>query len=145
MMQIKNFPLEAIIISEDFLGTTPGASKMQRAREKYNTAADMVNCITVNDEGVLIDGYTAYLRAKELNLEAVDIKRGYVELIGANHYPSGRILYWKVPERLQGNIEPGMKCYVRTSQGVARVTVREIIRQQYPAQNPRLRNVVKLL
>lgn len=144
MEQIGSFSLQDIIISEDFKNTEPAAWKMQRKADYYERTGELPEDIVINDENVLIDGYTIYLTAAKYGLSSVPVKRGYVELIEASHRAGAKSYLWKVPPRLSGTIHEGDKCIVRTGQGVRRVRVAKVLHEQYPVQIPRLRNVLKL-
>lgn len=145
MMQIDNFSLKDIYISDDFAGRTPADRKLDRVRRYYAECGELPACIVLNDENTLIDGYCTYLVAKELGVTGVLVRRGYVELIEAHHHAGQKNFVWKVPEKLMGQIKPGDKCIVGTSRGARRVRVTKVLQQQYPAQQPRLKNVLKLL
>lgn len=144
MEYISNFSLKDIIISEDFRKTEPAAWKMQLKADYYESTGELPAGIIINDENVLIDGYTIYLTAAKYGLSYVPVKRGYVELIEASHRAGAKSYLWKVPPRLSGTIHEGDKCIVRTGQGVRRVRVAKVLHEQYPVQIPRLRNVLKL-
>lgn len=145
MMQIDNFSLKDIHISDDFAGRTPADRKLDKVRRYYAEHGEFPACIVLNDENTLIDGYCTYLIAKELGITHAPIKRGYIELVEAQHYIGQQSYVWRVPAHLIGQITVGQKCLVRTSRGVQRVKVVNILRQQYPTQNPRLRNVIRVL
>ena len=145
MKYIDSFPLEDIVISEDFRHTDPAARKIQRKVNYYKRTGELPADIIINDENVLIDGYTTYLTAVRYGFTHVPVRRGYVEIIEASYRSGSKVYTWKVPPRLQGMIHPGDKCRVRISTGVRMVTVQNILKQQYPVQTPRLRNVLKLL
>lgn len=145
MMQIESFSLKDIIISEDFSSTTPAAMKLDRVRTYYKEHEALPASIVINEENVLIDGYCTYLVAVELGAEVVPVKVGYVELIEAKHHAWQQCFIWRVPERLIGQIKAGDKCIVRTARGARRVRVERVLQQQYPIQQPPLKNVLKLL
>ena len=85
MEYINNFSLKDIIISEDFRKTEPAAWKMQLRADYYESTGELPAGIIINNENVLIDGYTIYLTAAKYGLSSVPVKRGYVELIEASH------------------------------------------------------------
>ncbi|MGN0263925.1 MAG: DUF5839 family protein [Oliverpabstia sp.] len=141
MEQIRNFPLKDIIISEDFKNTAPAEWKLQRKIEHYNETLELPEDIVINDENVLIDGYTTYLVAVRYGITHVPVKRGYVELIEARHRAGQRAYFWRVPTRLIGKARQGDKCIVRTINGDKWVRVANVFRIQYPVQEVQLKNV----
>lgn len=144
MKIINNYPLADIIISEDFKKTTPAERKLKAAAKTVQSAEDLTGQIIINDENVLIDGYTYYLAAMNKGLGFGTVTRGYVEIVEAKHAYIDKSFMWRVPLRLYGQLQKGDKCIVRTSRGVKRVTVNNIIRQQYPTQEPQLRYVLRI-
>lgn len=144
MKYIESFPIEDIIISEDFKNTPPTERKMKYKRKQLEETGELKKNIIINEEGVLIDGYTTYLLALEEGAACVPVTRGYVEIVEAVHKKNGKVYSWKVPMHLIGRICHGNKCVVRTATGAKYVRVVNIIRQQYPTQIPRLRNVIKV-
>lgn len=145
MKKIESFPVKDIIISEDFKDTDPAVWKLQRKVDYYKQHGELPEDIIINDENVLIDGYTTYLAAVMYGLEYMPVKAGYVELIEASHRPGQKSYVWRIPPRMYGMIHTGDKCIVRTSNGVRKVQVLNVLRQQYPNQTPKLRNVIKII
>ena len=144
MELLKDFQIKDIIITEDFKNTTPGSRKMERAEQRYIRTGELQTVIVVNDENVLIDGYITYLLAVKYGIKQIDVYRGYAELVEAVHYAgSTRVYKWRVPLRLTGMLETGDYIIVPTVRGAKRVRVTKIIRQQYPEQTYRLKNVIK--
>lgn len=84
MKKLESFPVKDIIISEDFKDTDPASWKLQHKVDYYKQHGELPKDIMINDENVLIDGYTTYLAAVMFGLEYVPIKVGYVELIEAS-------------------------------------------------------------
>ena len=144
MRRICNFPLKEIVISDDFKKTQPAAAKLGRVRQYVADFGKLPEKIVINENNVLIDGYCAYLVACELGMCGVNVKMGYVEVIEAYHKNCSALFLWKVPERLIGKIRSGDRCIVRTKKGVQIVTVENVVRQQYPVQHPRMKNVIRI-
>lgn len=144
MELLKDFQIKDIVISEDFKNTTPAERKLQRKEDYFINTGKLPEDIVINDDNVLIDGYTTYLVAVKHGILSANVKRGYVELIEAAHSAGSRLYVWRVPASMHGSIKKGDRCIVRTGNGVNRVAVVNILRQQYPVQNPRLRNVIRL-
>ena len=144
MELLKDFQIKDIVISEDFKNTTPAERKLQRKEDYFVNTGKLPEDIVINDDNVLIDGYTTYLVAVKHGILSANVKRGYVELIEAAHSAGSRLYVWRVPASMHGSIKKGDRCIVRTGNGVNRVAVVNILRQQYPVQNPRLRNVIRL-
>ena len=144
MELLKDFQIKYIVISEDFKNTTPADRKLQRKEDYFINTGKLPEDIVINDDNVLIDGYSTYLVAVKYGILSANVKRGYVELIEAAHSEGSRLYAWRVPAFMHGSIKKGDRCIVRTGNGVKRVVVVNILRQQYPVQNPRLRNVIRL-
>lgn len=66
------YSLNNIIISEDFAKTTPNPDKVRRKKREIKDG--LVPTITLNENGVLIDGYITYLILKEYNTKNVAVK-----------------------------------------------------------------------
>lgn len=108
MKLLKNFPIQDIIISEDFKNTTPGSRKMDRAEQRFRQAGKFPGNIVINDENVLIDWYITYLLAVKHGIRRTDLYHGYTEVVEALHYAgSNRMYMWRVPLRLAGEITEG--------------------------------------
>lgn len=145
MTLLHNFPLKDIIISEEFKKTVPAEKKRLAAAKKIQGPADLTGQIVINDDNILIDGYTSYLRAMELGIAAATITKGYVEIVEAFHYLGGRLYLWRVPPKLHGKLQKGDTCLVWTSAGVKTATINNIWQQPCTAEQPRLRNVINKL
>lgn len=144
MELLKNFQIKDITITEDFKNTTPGSRKMERAEQRYIQTGKLPPVIVINDENVLIDGYITYLLAKKYGIEQIDVYRGCAEFVEAVHYAgSTRAYMWRVPLQLTGMLDIGDYIIVSTTRGAKRVRVSRVIRQQYPDQTYRLKNVIK--
>ena len=130
MELLKDFCISDIVISEEFSNTIPAERKRMRALDNLKKGSSRAEII-VNDDNVLIDGYCTYLAACELDMKHIDVLRGWVEVIEAIHYLGQRPFKWNVPPELIGKIGNGDQCMVITAKGLKRVTVENVIRQQY--------------
>jgi len=144
MELLKNFPIENIIISEDFKRTQPGSRKMESAEARYQQTGELPAIIVINDENVLIDGYITYLTALNHGIVAADVYRGWEEVIEAVHGQQDHIFKWRVPRHLVGMIKPVDKVLVTTAKGVKRVRVVNVMRYQYTDQSRNLKRVWKI-
>lgn len=142
MQIINSFPLKDIIISDDYKEHQPKQKKLDSKQAYYEQFGELPADIIINNDNVLIDGYTTYLKALEYGIESIDISRGYIEVIEAKHRAAGDIYLWRVPAKLTGKLEIGRKCLVRTSKGVRRVRIVSIMQQQYPQQEPYMKSVL---
>ena len=143
MELLNDFPLKDIIITDEFRNAIPGTDKLARREKAYTRSGELPKDIVINDSNILIDGYITYLLALKHEITALDVYRGYVEVIEARHKPGNRSYMWRLPLSLCGTVSKGDKVIVRTSAGVRRATVENVIRQQYPIQQPRLKMVCK--
>lgn len=142
---ISNFPLKDIVISESFKRTEPAPRKLDKIKAACVDRGELPTNIVINDNNMLIDGYCTYLVALEQGFTDIPVYRGCIELVEAYHSSQRQQAYtWIVPAWLRGKIKAGDRCLVRTSQGVARVKVGRVIRQQEPEQQAR-KSVLRLL
>lgn len=143
MELLKNFDIKDIRISDDFLSTVPGENKMELAKQKFERSGLLPSNIIINDDNALIDGYITYLQALEHGVKHLDVYRGYIEVVEAVHREGSKVFRWRVPLWLYGSLLPGDYVIARTARGAQRVRVKEIIRQQYPDQELRLKRIYK--
>ncbi len=66
--------LEDIIISEDFLKTPPKRNKVDNFKQDYLKYGKLSNCIKINLNMVLVDGFAKYVAAKELNMKEIEVE-----------------------------------------------------------------------
>ena len=66
--------IEDIIIPKSFAETSPAKWKLAKCRTYYDTNGEFDRDIVLNKRNVLIDGYVAYLIAKEKCLTDVPVK-----------------------------------------------------------------------
>lgn len=66
--------IEKIEIKKSFKLCNPREWKMQRCRELYLRKGFLDSPITIHNKYILVDGYTRYLVALELELKEVPIK-----------------------------------------------------------------------
>lgn len=67
--------LEKIVVSMAFKEHPPKELKMNWRRNYYNFFGNFAVPIEINDNNVLLDGYTSYLIAKELGKKYVKVTR----------------------------------------------------------------------
>ena len=144
MELIKGFQIKNIVISEDYRCTTPTSAKLSRLEQYYLQTRELPTNIVINDDDVLIDGYITYLLAVQYGVEQIDVYRGYVEIVEATHGAGRAKAYtWRVPMRLIGAITVNDYIIVPSMKGAQRVKVINVIRQQYPDQSRRMKQVFK--
>lgn len=145
MKNLDRFPLKNIIISKCFAESKPAGWKVQLKTEHFEQTQELPGTIVINSDNILIDGYITYLIAAENGFEYVPVTVTPVEVIEAVHRERGKAYFWKVPMKLMGKIVPGARCMVRVGEkGFKKVTVKNILQQEFPTQEPRLRDVVRL-
>lgn len=66
--------LQDIKISEDFLKTPPKRNKVETFKQEYVQNGKVSNCIKVDSNMLLVDGYAKYVAAKELNIREIEIE-----------------------------------------------------------------------
>lgn len=67
----KYINLNDIIISDSFSKTVPAAEKLSTLIDEYKINKTISKEISINNENVLIDGYTAYLVSKMFGIQIV--------------------------------------------------------------------------
>ena len=70
---IKTIPISDIIIPPKFTETYPSAKKIAKRMEELNAHGKFTNIIEVNENNVLVDGYTTYVLAKGLGHTEVEV------------------------------------------------------------------------
>lgn len=66
------YPIEDIKIQDSFTKTTPGQHKVRRKKKEINKG--LVPIITINEDGLLFDGYITYLILKEKGVKEVNVE-----------------------------------------------------------------------
>lgn len=142
MKIIENFDIDKIIISDDFASTPPKEEKLRQKEEYYSRTKTLDAEIIINDENILIDGYTSYLIAKSNGLKFVTVKRGTIQIAKCVHKDDGKEYLWRVPERLENKLSAGKKCLVMTALGIRRVKILDVINLQYMPPK-RMKTIIK--
>lgn len=135
-------PLQSIIILDSFKTTPPAQRKIDKKRDYYKQFGELPADIVINEDNVLIDGYSTYITALEYGFVNVPVRVGAVEVIEAYHHAGQQLYKWAVPQHLIGKIKIGDKCTVRTSRGIRRVRVAAVLQQTLPEDN--LKRVVSV-
>lgn len=68
---MRKIKVHNIIISEDFKRTTPRAYKMELVREYVSKYGEIDTPVVLNNENLLVDGYTRYLVALEYGFKKI--------------------------------------------------------------------------
>ena len=71
-MEGEWYPIRDIKIQEDFTNTTPGQHKMRLKKREINKG--LVPVITINEDGLLFDGYITYLILKEKGVKEINVE-----------------------------------------------------------------------
>ena len=70
-MNIPTIAISDVKILDSFRKSVPKNFKLERIKDYVNVYNNIDEPITLTEDGVLIDGYTRYLVAKELNIKTV--------------------------------------------------------------------------
>lgn len=65
--------IDDIQIFSDFLKIYPSAKKIEKRMQELKTTGRFENMIEVNEDGVLVDGYTTYVLAKGFGWKEIDV------------------------------------------------------------------------
>ncbi len=134
--------LSDIKIFPAFWEVQPSSRKMERKRRYFKKHQDLQSDIVVDQEGYLLDGFTSYLLARELQLVDVPVRYGEWQVIRAYYKPGGKLYKWLLPEELTGQISVGDRVYVSTQKGVQCVTVAAVERYIPQSGTGRLKMVL---
>ncbi|WP_294185082.1 AAA domain-containing protein [uncultured Clostridium sp.] len=66
--------LQDIRISEDFLKTPPKKTKVENFKQEYLKYGKLSNCVKIDLNMVLVDGFAKYVAAKELNMKEIEVE-----------------------------------------------------------------------
>ena len=72
---IRTIPIKDIIIPSKFTEKYPAAEKIAKRMEELRTYGKFTNIIEVNENNVLVDGYTTYILAKGLGHTEVEVTK----------------------------------------------------------------------
>ena len=132
--------LSDIKIFPDFV--QPSNKKMEKKMQYLKKYRNFQSDIVVDEDGYLLDGFTSYLLAKELQLVDVPARRGEWQVIRAYHKPGGKLYTWRLPEKLTGQISVGDRVIVHTERSVNCVTVAAVEKYVHQSGVKRLKMVL---
>lgn len=135
--------LSDIKIYPTFWEVQPSDRKMERKRQYLKKHRYFQSDIVVDEEGYLLDGFTSYLLANELQLVDVPVRHGEWQVIWAYHKPGEKLYTWRLPEELTGQISVGDRVDVHTQNGVQCVTVAAVERFIPQSGDKRLKMVLR--
>lgn len=65
--------IDDIKILGGFLKTYPCSEKIEKRMQELRTTGTFENMVEVNEDGVLVDGYTTYVLAKGFGWKEIDV------------------------------------------------------------------------
>ena len=148
-MNIKN-----IIISESFAKSSPAKWKLAQCRTYYETNGEFDREIVLNGKNMLVDGYVAYLIAKEKGLSEVPISRCWTyknlenkTYVFGRHKPHGKRYVWIATEDTENvdKLKKGVSAIVETKYGIADIIVSKIKKSKKPPTIFKLRKVLTII
>ena len=80
----KDIPLKKIVIPEEFKRTPPRDWKLAKRFLEYHHTGSFHTKVLVDEDGILRDGYTAYLAAKTLHLPYLTASVGNGKKVGVS-------------------------------------------------------------
>ena len=115
--------LKSIIVPKNFLTTMPRQAKLDAITKYYKKHGTLDKPITVNKNGVLLDGYARYIVANTVKMEDVPvvIKPENSIYVAAVHSRKSKRYWWKVKKSDEkgfvNKVHIGSKILVDTKKG----------------------------
>lgn len=143
--------IEDIIISKSFAETSPSKWKLAQCRTYYETNGEFDREIVLNGKNMLVDGYVAYLIAKEKGLSEVPISRCWTyknlenkTYVFGRHKPHGKRYVWIATEDTENvdKLKKGVSAIVETKYGIADIIVSKIKKSKKPPTIFKMRKVL---
>lgn len=161
---MKKMKMEDIKISKAFVATKPRTEKIENRKMEYLKTERQNKCITIDKNGVLVDGYAMYLALDSLGIKEVEVeyqskakrfrevpvtykKRMTTYVYGVHQPPCGRKEYvWRIPNTridLKSSIAVGDKVLTANACGTAIVNVTKIEVSDKPPVKGKIKKVIK--
>lgn len=151
-MKFLGMKLSEIIISDEFKKHPPTEWKMQQCRDYYNEHGCLDRNIVISKDGILIDGYVAYLvllenGVNETDIVVSDLYSGETMYVFGHHHEGVAEYVWRVaPDtRDVSKLTVGHSAIVRTKYGNRAINVSRIEYLKKPPVDGRIRTVVQCL
>lgn len=107
-MNVPTIAISDVKILDSFKKSVPKKFKLERIKDYVNVYNNIDKPITLTEDGVLIDGYTRYLVAKELNIKTVPytviqskLKNKYI--VG-KFKKNSKTYIWKIHNKIDVNV-----------------------------------------
>ena len=143
--------IEDIIISKSFAETSPSKWKLAKCRTYYEANGEFAREIVLNTKKVLIDGYVAYLIAKEKGLTDVSVRCDWKyqpekekTYIYGRHKQHGKRYVWEATKNTlnMDKLAIGSTAIVDTKYGKSSIVVGKIKISQKPPTIFKMRKVL---
>lgn len=138
--------LKDIVIPKDFQLKSPRIGKLIECARYFQKFGALDKPITVNKQGILMDGYVRYIVAKKMGLEEVPtiINEAGVYVL-AHHAVKGKRYWWKVKSKDErkfiDKVYKGDRILVNTKKGLCTVTVTNV----KVCKTPKIRKTIKMV
>ena len=140
--------LDDIRIKESFTRSIPDSMKIARCRRNYEKYGELDRKIILDDNNFLIDGYIAYLVAKENGIEVVDVIGGtfFTTYVYGKHYGVYKEYVWKIPvdKEMKLSVHVGDLVVVKTQYGEKTIKVTKVERRIKPPRIQKIEDVVRV-
>ena len=146
--------IEDIIISKSFAEALPSKWKLVKCRTYYEANGEFDREIVLNKKKVLIDGYVAYLIAKEKGLTDVSVRCDWKyqpekekTYIYGRHKPHGKRYVWEATKNTlnMDKLTIGSTAIVDTKYGKSSIVVSKIKISQKPPSIYKIRKVIEIV
>lgn len=131
-----------------FLNSPPNSHKIKKCKDYYYKYGKLDKPITINKNGILIDGYVRYVVAKELGLKECPVCKQEIRIyVKGRHSVPGKMYWWMVKkqdeEMFINKVNIGDSIYVNTKKGICPVVVTSIKTRINPPIQKKIKTVVK--
>ena len=141
--------LDDIRIKESFTRSIPDSMKIARCRRNYEKYGELDRKIILDDNNFLIDGYIAYLVAKENGIEVVDVIGGtfFTTYVYGKHYGVYKEYVWKIPvdKEMKLSVHVGDLVVVKTQYGEKTIKVTKVERRIKPPRTGKIEDVINVV
>lgn len=129
MAKYVNLELADVKIRQEFLDHPPKEAKVLARKAEYVGKGRFSRGMSVTSDGVLIDGYAAFMALKTLGKKSAQFKvRDETVVVDARHPSNPAKLYrWRVNHSKGVNFKPGDHVAVKTRYGVREAAIENVL------------------
>lgn len=128
MAKYVKMDLDDVKIRQEFLDHPPREEKVLARKSEYVEKGRLGRGMSVTSDGVLIDGYAAFMALKALGKKSAQFKiRDTMTVVDARHPSNPEKLYrWRTNHGRGVKFEPGDRLAVKTRYGVREAVVESV-------------------